>query len=167
MSSTQENLQEAFTRESKASCHYLFFADKTEKEGHTQIARFFRAVADAETVLARSHLRAIGGIESTRDNLEEAIDGEYYEFIQMYPGFINQAESEKNRKAQFSFEFANEVEKIHHELYQKALEAIEAGEQLKDETYFVCQVCGYIVSDETPETCPICGAPREVFKHME
>ncbi len=167
MSDTQENLQQAFAGESQANCRYLFFADKAEKEGHTQIARLFRATADAETVHARSHLRAIGGIGSTRDNLEAAIGGENYEFTQMYPGFIDQAESENNKRAQHSFEFANEVEKVHHELYQKALEAIEAGGQLKDEPYFVCQVCGYIVGGEALEFCPICGAPRKVFKHVE
>jgi rubrerythrin len=160
-------LQEAFVGESQANCRYLFFADKAEKEGHTQIARLFRATADAETVHARSHLRAIGGIGSTKDNLKAAIDGENYEFTQMYPGFIKQAELENNKRAQHSFEFANEVEKVHHELYQKALEAIEAGGQLKDEPYFVCQVCGYVVGDEAPETCSICGAPCKVFKRVE
>ncbi len=78
MGDTQENLQEAFAGESQANCRYLFFADKAEKEGHTQIARLFRATADAETVHARSHLRAIGGIGETKDNLVAAIEGENY-----------------------------------------------------------------------------------------
>jgi len=167
MSDTQKNLQDAFAGESQANCRYLFFADKAEKEGHTQIARLFRATADAETVHARSHLRAIGGIGETRDNLGAAIEGENYEFTQMYPGFIKQAESENNKRAQLSFEFANEVEKVHHELYQKALETLEAGGQPKDEPYFVCQVCGHIVVGEAPETCAMCGAPRKVFKRVE
>jgi len=167
MGDTQENLQEAFAGESQANCRYLFFADKAEKEGHTQIARLFRATADAETVHARSHLRAIGGIGETKDNLGAAIKGENYEFTQMYPGFIKQAESENNKRAQLSFEFANEVEKVHHELYQKALETLEAGGQLKDEPYFVCQVCGHIVAGEAPETCSMCGAPRKMFKRVE
>jgi len=167
MGDTQGNLQEAFAGESQANCRYLFFADKAEKEGHTQIARLFRATADAETVHARSHLRAIGGIGETKDNLGAAIEGENYEFTQMYPGFIKQAESENNKRAQLSFEFANEVEKVHHELYQKALETLEAGGQPKDEPYFVCQVCGHIVVGEAPETCAMCGAPRKMFKRVE
>jgi len=167
MSDTQENLREAFAGESQANCRYLFFADKAEKECHPQIARLFRATADAETVHARSHLRAIGGIGETKDNLGAAIEGENYEFTQMYPGFIKQAESENNKRAQLSFEFANEVEKVHHELYQKALETLEAGGQPKDEPYFVCQVCGHVVAGEAPETCPICGAPLKVFKRVE
>ena len=167
MGDTRENLQEAFAGESQANCRYLSFADKAEKEGHTQVARLFRATADAETVHARSHFAAMGGIGETRDNLGVAIKGEEYEFTQMYPGFIKQAESDCKRRAQMSFEFANEVEKVHHELYQKAFETLEAGGQLKDEPYFVCQVCGYTVAGEAPEVCPICGCPLKVFKRVE
>jgi len=167
MSSTQENLQDAFAGESQASRRYLFFADKAEKEGHPQIARLFRAAAEAETVHARNHLEAMDGIGSTRDNLGEAISGESYEFTTMYPGFIEQAESENNKRARVSFGYANEVEKIHHGLYQKALEALEAGQQLKDEPFFVCQFCGNTVAGEAPERCPVCGAPRSKFKQVE
>jgi rubrerythrin len=167
MSSTQENLQDAFAGESQASRRYLFFADKAEKEGHPQIGRLFRAAAEAETVHARNHLEAMGGIGSTKDNLEAAISGESYEFTTMYPGFIEQAESEDNKRARVSFGYANEVEKIHHGLYQKALEALEAGQQLKDEPFFVCQVCGNTIEGEAPERCPVCGTPRSKFKQVE
>ena len=167
MSSTQENLQDAFAGESQASRRYLFFAEKAEKEGQPQIARLFRAAAEAETVHARNHLEAMDGIGSTRDNLGEAIGGEKHEFTEMYPAFIEQAESENNKRARVSFGYANEVEKIHHGLYQKALGALEAGQQLKDEPYFVCQVCGNTVEGEAPERCPVCGAPRNKFKQVE
>jgi len=167
MSSTQENLQDAFAGESQASRRYLFFADKAEKEGQTQIARLFRAAAEAETVHARNHLEAMDGIGSTKDNLGAAISGESYEFTTMYPGFIEQAESEDNKRARVSFGYANEVEKIHHGLYRKALEALEAGQQLKDEPYFVCPFCGNTVAGEAPERCPVCGAPRSKFKQVE
>jgi len=167
MSNTQENLQDAFAGESQASRRYLFFADKAEKEAQPQIARLFRAAAEAETVHARNHLEVMGGIGATRDNLEEAIGGEHYEFTEMYPGFIEQAESEDNKRARVSFGYANEVEKIHHGLYQKALEALESGQQFKDEPYFVCQVCGNTIEGEAPERCPVCGAPRSKFKQVE
>ena len=167
MSSTQENLQSAFAGESQANRRYLFFAEKAEKEGHPQIARLFRAGAEAETVHARNHLEAMGGIGSTKDNLKEAIQGENYEFTKMYPGFIEQAESENNKRARITFGYANEVEKIHHGLYQKALEALEAGQQLKDEPYFVCPVCGYTVAGEAPERCPVCGTPGNRFKSVD
>ncbi len=167
MSNTQENLQAAFAGESQANRRYLFFAEKADKEGHPQIARLFRAAAEAETVHARSHLEARGGIGSIRDNLKEAVDGENYEFTKMYPGFIEQAKTENNKRAEATFRFANEVEKIHHDLYQKALEGVEAGQQFKDEPYFVCQVCGNTVAGEAPERCPVCGAPRTKFKRVE
>ena len=167
MSKTQENLEEAFAGESQANRRYLFFAEKAEKESHPQIARLFRAAAESETVHARNHLRAMGGIGSTKANLEEAASGESYEFIQMYPGFIEQAKAENNEKAETTFDWANKVEKIHHGLYQKALTALEAAEQLKDEPYFVCQGCGYTVAREAPQKCPVCGAPKKMFKREE
>ena len=167
MSNTSENLQEAFAGESQANRRYLFFADKAEKEGHPQTARLFRAAAEAETVHARNHLEVMGGIKSTKDNLGVAVSGENYEFTKMYPAFIEQAKSENNKKAEISFTHANAVEKIHHSLYQKALETLEARQELKDEPYFVCQVCGNTIAGEAPEKCPICGRPRSMFKRVE
>jgi rubrerythrin len=167
MGKTQENLQEAFAGESQANRRYLFFADKAEDEGHSQIARLFRAAAESETVHARNHLKVMGGIKSTEDNLEAAVGGEHYEFTEMYPGFIEQAKAEKNEDAEVSFTWANKVEKIHHGLYQKALESLKARQKLKDEPYFVCQGCGYTVGGGAPEKCPVCGAPKEKFKRVE
>ncbi len=166
MSSTQENLQAAFAGESQANRRYLFFAEKADREGHSQIARLFRAVAEAETVHARSHLEVMGGIKSTKDNLEVAINGESYEFTKMYPVFVEQAKSESNRRAEVGFDWANKVEKVHHNLYEKARQALEGGQQLEDKPYFVCQVCGNTVLGEVPERCPICGAPSGKFKRV-
>ena len=115
---------------------------------------------------ARNHLEVMGGIGSTKENLKTAISGEKYEFTKMYPAFIEQAKAEEQRRAEISFDHANKVEKIHHALYQKALEALEAGKELKEEPYFVCSVCGYTVGGEAPEKCPVCGAPRSKFKKV-
>jgi len=167
MSNTLENLETAFSGESQANRRYLLFADKAEKEGYPEIARLFRATAEAETAHARNHLKTMGGIGATRDNLQAAIEGENYEFTKMYPGFIEQAKAENNQAAQTSFDWANKVEEIHHGLYQKALKALEAGQQLKDDPYFVCQGCGYTVAGEAPEKCPVCGAPRKMFKRVD
>lgn len=167
MSNTSENLQSAFAGESQANRRYLFFADKAEKEGHPQIARLFRAAAEAETVHAHNHLEVMGGIGTTKENLEAAVSGESHEFREMYPAFIEQAKAENNEGAEISFTHANAVEKIHYNLYQKILEALEAEQQLKDEPYFVCQICGNTVAGEAPERCPVCGAPRSKFKRVE
>lgn len=164
---TEKNLQEAFAGESQANRRYLFFAEKAEKEGYTQIARLFRAAAEAETVHARNHFNAMDAIGSTRDNLLAGSTGEHYEFTRMYPPFIEEAEIEQNRRAQVSFEYANEVEQIHHRYFEAALKAFNAGEKLKDEPYFVCQVCGNTFAGEAPEKCPICGAPNSRFKRID
>ena len=166
MGNTLDNVQAAFAGESQANRRYLFFADKADKEGHKQIARLFRAAADAETIHARNHLEVMNGIGTTADNLKTAVAGEHYEFTQMYPGFIEQAKSEKSEKAETSFTLANKVEKIHHNLYQNALKALKAGQKLKNEPYFVCQVCGNTIGGAAPEKCPICGAPKSQFRKV-
>ena len=167
MSKTKENLEFAFAGESQANRKYLFFADKAEQEGHKRIARLFRAAADAETVHARNHLKVMQGIKSTRENLEAAIGGENHEFTEMYPGFIKQAETEGNKKAKDSFDLANKVEQIHHGLYKKALDMVEKGKVIVEKPFYVCQYCGNTVEGEAPDRCPICGAPKKMFKLIE
>lgn len=167
MSISQENLQAAFAGESQANRRYLFFAEKADAAGQKQIARLFRAAAEAETVHARNHLGTMGGIKSTKENLEAAIVGENYEFTEMYPAFIKQAKSDNNQPAERSFDLANKVERIHHSLFQKVLNGLESSQSLGDKPYFVCQFCGNTVEGEAPEKCPICGAPRRQFRHIE
>jgi len=164
---TEKNLQEAFAGESQANRRYLFFAEKAEKEGYTQVARLFRAAAEAETVHARNHFNAMDAIGSTKENLMAGSVGEHYEFTRMYPPFIEDAVTERNKRAQISFEYANEVEEIHHRYFEEALKALNAGEQMKDEPYFVCPVCGNTFAGEAPEKCPICGAPSSRFMKIE
>jgi len=167
MSKTKDNLESAFTGESKANRKYLFFAEKAEEDGYKRIARLFRAAADAETVHARNHLKVLQGIQSTRDNLQNAISGESHEFTEMYPEFIKQAEAEGEKKAYGSFDLANKVEKIHHKLYQDALGELDKGETTELKSFFVCQYCGYTVEGEAPDKCPICGAPKRIFKQVD
>lgn len=167
MSTTSENATSALAGESQANRRYLFFAEQAEKEGHQQVARLFRAAAEAETVHARNHLNVLKGIKSTKENLQAAIGGEHYEFTRMYPGFIKQADSEGEARAKGSFDLANKVEQIHHGLFQAALAMLEKGQAAADKPFFVCQVCGNTVEGEAPERCPICGAPRRMFKRVD
>jgi len=167
MTETEKNLQAAFAGESQANRRYLFFADKADKEGHSQIARLFRAAAEAETVHARSHFNAMDGVGTTRDNLSAGVIGEHREFTRMYPPFIEQAKIDKYLRAERTFDFANQVEEIHYELFQAALKALDAGEQMADEPYFVCKVCGNTVAVAAPEKCPICGAPAGSFMQVD
>ena len=167
MSKTEENVLSAFAGESQANRKYLFFAEQAEKEGFKQVARLLRAAADAETVHARNHLKVLQGIKSTKDNLQAAIGGENYEFTEMYPGFIKQAEAEGASKAKGSFEMANKVEKIHYGLFTTFLDKIEKADIIKEEPIYVCQYCGNTVEGEAPEKCPVCGAPKEMFKSID
>ena len=162
--STTDNLKEAFAGESQANRKYLAFAKKAEEEGYAQAARLFRAAADAETVHAHAHLRVLGGVRSTRENLEEAISGETHEFKSMYPRMIEEAKAEGNQAAEMSFANANAVEEIHAGLYRKYLDNLDS---LQPVDIYVCQVCGNTVEGEPPERCPVCGAPRNMFKLIE
>ncbi|CAB5114082.1 Rubrerythrin-like protein DVU2318 [Olavius algarvensis associated proteobacterium Delta 3] len=164
MSKTEQNLKDAFAGESQANRKYLAFSKKAEMEGYAQVAKLFRAAAAAETVHAHAHLRVLGGIRATNENLREAIDGETYEFKNMYPEMIEAAQAEGNKAAERSFTFANDVEQIHAGLYQKALEQMDALEAVD---YYVCNVCGYTCEVEPPEKCPVCGALAKAFFKVE
>jgi len=167
MSKTSENVAAAFAGESQANRKYMFFGEKAEKEGQNQIARLFRAAAEAETVHARNHLGVMKGINSTEDNLKAAIAGENHEFTAMYPGFIKQAEEEGESQAKRSFNLANPVEETHHGLFQAALTALQKGQTMEDKPFYVCQVCGHTVEGEAPERCPVCGSPQKMFKQVD
>ena len=164
MSKTEKNLADAFAGESQANRKYLAFAAKAEKEGFTQVAKLFRAAADAETVHAHNHLRALKGIKSTAENLQEAISGETYEFENMYPPMIDDARAEDNKAAQRTFEYANAVEKVHAGLFKRAAEKMEA---LEETDVYVCQTCGHTVEGEPPDKCPICNSPKKSFKKID
>ncbi len=160
MNKTEQNLKEAFAGESQANRKYLAFAQKAEKEGYPQVARLFRAAAEAETIHAHSHLKALKAVGDTRANLEAAIAGETFEFQSMYPDMIEAAREEGNKTALRSFTYANEVEKIHADLYRKALDNLD---DLPEVDYYVCSVCGYTVEGEPPDSCPVCRAKSGAF----
>ncbi|RJP14885.1 MAG: rubrerythrin family protein [Candidatus Abyssobacteria bacterium SURF_5] len=160
---TEKNLKEAFSGESQANRKYIAFAKRAEEEGYSQIARLFRAAAEAETVHALAHLRVMKGIEDTASNLKAAIEGEGFEFKEMYPKFLEDARKEKESAAAMSFSNALAVEEIHHRLYKKALETLQAGKDLAASSIFVCSVCGNTVNGEPPDRCPVCNSPKKMF----
>jgi len=163
MNKTDDNLKAAFAGESQANRLYLAFAKKAEQEGLMQIAKLFKAAAESETVHALNHLRVMGQVKSTVDNLGTAVSGETYEFKKMYPDFIAEAKKEENKKALISFDYANKVEQIHAGLYQKTIDALVAKKELPKVDYFICPVCGNTFEGKTPDTCPICATPKEKF----
>jgi rubrerythrin len=164
MSKTEQNLQDAFAGESQANRKYLAFAKKAEEEGYKQAAKLFRAAAAAETIHAHNHLRELGVVKSTRDNLMAAIGGESYEFQHMYPRMIAEAQAEGNNNALRSFNYANAVEQVHAALYQKALDSL--GRNIETD-YYVCSVCGYTAEGEAPDECPVCKSKKQAFHKVE
>ena len=164
MSKTDDYLNEAFAGESQANRKYLAYAAKADQEGYPQVARLFRAAAEAETVHAHNHLRALKAIGGTKENLQDAINGETHEFKHMYPEMIEAAKAEGHKDAERSFSYANEVEQIHAQLYQKMLEGL--GGKQEDYPYYVCPVCGYTAEKEPPDTCPVCGTKGDKFKKV-
>ena len=165
MSKTEGFLKEAFAGESQANRKYLAFAVKADQEGFLRVARLLRAAAEAETVHAHNHLRALNGIRITKENLQEAIAGETHEFKKMYPEMIEAAKAERQKVAETSFNYANLVEKVHAELYQKLSDGL--GKAQEDYSYYVCPLCGYTIEKRAPGNCPICGAKGEMFKKIE
>jgi rubrerythrin len=160
MSKTEQNLQEAFAGESQANRKYLAFARQADREGYTKTAKLFRAAAEAETVHAHAHLKTLGGIKGTAENLKEAISGETHEFKNMYPPMIEAAVEEGNKAAERTFSYANKVEKIHAKLYQDALDNLDNQEEVD---YYVCSVCGYTCEGEPPDVCPVCKSTSKAF----
>ena len=160
---TKENLQDAFAGESQANRKYLAFAKKAEADGYPQIAKLFRAAAEAETVHAHAHFRVMKGVGSTLENLQAAIAGEGYEHEKMYPDFLKAAEAEKQQAAIISFKNALAVEGTHHNLYSDALATLKAGKDLSAASIYVCPVCGHTVIGGAPDKCPVCGAAKDKF----
>ncbi len=163
MANTEDNLKAAFAGESQASTRYLAFARKAEQEGHPRAAKLFRAASTAETVHARNHLETMDGVKSTEENLKEAIAGENHEHVEMYPGFIEQAEKERKPKAVRTFDWARKVEIAHESLYKSVLDALQGGGEPEVKDYYVCQVCGFTAEGGVPDKCPVCGAPAKQF----
>jgi rubrerythrin len=167
MYETERNLQAAFSGESQASNRYLVFAEKAEKEGYPQIARLFRAVAEAEIVHARNHFNSMDAVGSIKDNLLAGANVEHYEHTRVYPLFAERAREENNERARVNFEQTEAVEEGHRHHFEDALDAVKTGRSLKEEPYFICQQCGYTADNQAPEKCPVCGEAAVRFKRVD
>ncbi|MBN1373503.1 MAG: rubrerythrin family protein [Anaerolineaceae bacterium] len=165
MSKALQGLEEAFAGESQARNKYMAFAKKADEEGYPQVARLFRAAAEAEFIHAQNHFRALGGVKSTAENLQEAVSGENNEVVSMYPPFIEAAVAEGNKKAEITFKWAWEVEKVHEALYRDALESLGKEEESFD--YYVCPICGHTHARNAPDKCPVCGTPGSRYIQMK
>jgi rubrerythrin len=158
-----EDLKAAFAGESQANRKYLAYAHKAEIEKLPYAAKIFRAAAEAETIHAHSHLRLLSGIKTTAENLQDAINGETYEFEKMYPEMLEDAKKANESAAISGFHMANEAEKVHAEFFKKAM----ANPGKEAPKIFVCKVCGHVAEGECPEVCPICGGKKQVYFEIQ
>jgi rubrerythrin len=159
---TLGNLKAGFVAEAQAHLRNLAFALKAEQEGYPEVARLFRAVAEAEAVHAFNHMRLLGAVSGTQDNLESAFERENLAAT-TYPQLIREANEEDNTSVATILSYSRDVEKGHAKLYKKALAHMMAAEEAE---YYVCQVCGYVSDGALPDVCPICGAPKEKFRKV-
>jgi len=164
---TTRFLEDAFAGESQAHMKYQLFADIAAKQGMPNIARLFRAISYAELVHARNHLKALGDMGDTADNLQAAVDGETFEIAEMYPVYQQTARMQGEEQAERATHYALEAEKIHAELYRQAKEAASENEDLDLDTVYICPVCGHTVVGTAPDCCPICGVKGERFTSFE
>lgn len=162
MSKIKDDLKTAFAGESQAFQKYKAFAKKAAADGYTNIAKLFETTAEAERTHAEGHLKALEGIGDTLANLQVAIDGETYEFTEMYPPMLETAEEEGHR-ARVMFKYAVAAEEVHARLYKMALDAVREGKDLEVSEFYLCPTCGYIEMGAPPEKCPVCGVRGEKF----
>ena len=160
---TKESLAAAFAGESQAAEKYLVWADQAEEEGFPNVAKLFRAISFAETRHARNHLRVMGGIGSTADNLKAAFGGESFEVDEMYPAYHEIAKLQGNNQAVRSINYALRSEVDHKGMYTDAREAVVAGGDIADTQINVCLVCGHTVVGDAPDKCPYCAATKEYY----
>lgn len=167
MTKTDENLNAAFSGESKARNKYTYFAKVARTQGYHYVAKIFEETADNEMQHAKEEFKLLKGIGSTEQNLQEAVDGEHYETKTMYPEFEAQAIKDGNKAAAILFKEIGEVEDKHEKRYKKLLQ------MLKDDTLYVrskpinwkCSKCGYIHNGtEPPNKCPCCHHEKQYFE---
>ncbi len=174
---TASNLRSAFGGESMAHMRYRIWGEQATKDGFPNVGRLFLCTSDGEEVHATLHFNALKdeggdfdvtsaagfGKTTTSENLQGAINGEVFEYEQMYPAYIEVAKMQGEDDAVRAMRFAIEAEKVHAELFTQAKEAVDAGNDLEAEVVDLCPVCGYVTLTTDEEVCPLCGCKRELF----
>ncbi len=160
---TKKFLEDAFAGESMAHMKYLIFAEEAEKQGLKKLANVFKAIAYAEFVHAKNHFKVLGKLKEIEGNIQSCIDGETFEIEEMYPVYNETAKLQGEDAAKRSTYYALEAEKIHAEMYKKALQLAKEGKDYDAEKVYICPVCGYTAENGAPDVCPVCGAKKEMF----
>lgn len=167
-SKTEKNLEAAFAGESMARNKYTYYASKAKKDGFVQIANIFEETAANEKEHAKMWYKLLnGGIDSTMENLEDAANGENYEWTDMYPTFAKEAREEGFIDIAEMFEKVAQVEKEHEERYKKLLANVKGDLVFSkdNDVIWQCINCGHIcVGKKAPEVCPVCAHPQAYFQ---
>lgn len=161
---TKRALSDAFAGESMAHMNYIIYGDIARKEGYSNVARLFEAIAYAERVHAGNHAKLLGYLGKTEENLQAGADGESFEVEEMYPVYESTANMQGEKAAGISHHYALEAEKIHEIMYGKSKKVIVKGKDIELEEVYVCPVCGYTHEGIPPEKCPVCNASSKMFK---
>lgn len=178
----REAILSAYAGESMAQSRYRAFSEVADKEGFKNVARLFEAIAYAEQVHARNHLKVLKnefkdykacggapiGLGKTSENLDLAINGEEFEVNEMYPAYLLLAQALGDKQAEHTFKWALEAEKTHAKIYREAKKFVDEGKDFPIDGYiWVCPVCGYTyVGKEPPDKCPLCGLAGNKFSRF-
>ena len=168
---TAVNLMKAFAGESMARNKYEYYAKVAQKEGYRDIAEHFQRAANNEKKHANLELRAcnemLKGKElgDTIENLNDAIAGESYENVTMYPDFAKIAKDEGHRQVSKMLELIGKIEIEHENMYKMLLERLESGKEFEsddEDEEWICEVCGHVHrGKKAPKMCPVCKHPQE------
>jgi rubrerythrin len=179
---TIDNLKTAITGETGASAKYALISEEALVQKLNGVAAMFAAASAAEAIHVQNHTAILYELgadievfpdvqigEDMEENLQHAIEGETFEFTEMYPPMITQANTEGLTDAVRSFTYAKKAEENHAKLYTETLELLKAGKS--DEIakiWYVCPPCGNLFNTlEGFEMCAICGAGKNSFLHFE
>lgn len=168
-SQTEKNLMTAFAGESQARNKYTYYASQAKKDGYNQIAQIFEETASNEKEHAKIWFKLLHGdrIPDTMTNLEDAANGENYEWTDMYDGFAKTARAEGFDHIAVLFELVGKIEKEHEARYRKLLQNIKDGLVFSrdGDAIWQCANCGHIViGKKAPEICPVCKHPQSYFQ---
>ena len=168
---TEKNLMEAFAGESQARNKYTFFASAAKKAGYEQLAALYLETADQEKEHAKMWFKEFHGIHDIETNLEDAAQGENFEWTDMYAEFAKTAEEEGFTELAEKFRMVAAIEKTHEERYRALLHNVETKEVFEKSEVKVweCRNCGHIVVGvKAPQVCPVCNHPQAYFEiHAE
>ena len=165
---TEQNLLNAFAGESQARNKYTYYAAKAKKDGYVQISKLFEETANNEKEHAKIWFKLLnnGAIPTTIENLEDAANGENFEWTDMYAKFAKEAREEGFDEIAVLFESVEKIEKDHETRYRKLLENIKKEEVFKKPApvTWECANCGYLYfGNEALHQCPVCAHPQSFF----